>query len=269
MDKHHESPVKKVSSKRQDPYYDLKSKAQSLGSQLHQDLQRWKGLLHSTNTHTHPEFKQLHRELKEQTRVLYAYAVDLGKLVKFLKTNPGKFNISEEELIKRSQFVNDIKAIAKEIKTELNSQRTKAKISKDMKNDLLRSPMNAAKSRQQNFNSGHGQESEASSRRNNRAYIEEKQQAQLEMEKQEEDVLDDMASALFKLEGIAGGIGNVLVEHKEGLQKLDGNVSVATSRLEIATSRIEKLIGKSDAGRYAALLFLFIVAVLELVFIIY
>jgi len=96
-----------------------------------------------------------------------------------------------------------------------------------------------------------------------------RKQQQKEIEKEQDDVLDDMATALDRLKGTTSEIDSQLVKHKDMLEDLDGSMGNAQSNMEVVTKKLTKLLGTSDRGRLCCIAMLFVTGIALLFAIIY
>mmetsp|Transcript_6932 Transcript_6932/g.12760 ORF Transcript_6932/g.12760 Transcript_6932/m.12760 type:complete len:139 (+) Transcript_6932:143-559(+) len=87
------------------------------------------------------------------------------------------------------------------------------------------------------------------------------------VERQKEDVLDDMESAVDRLGFIATTIREEVTEQVDMLEELDTEIDEGSQKMSATMKKVTKLLGTSDRGRLGCILGLVVINVV-LIFII-
>jgi len=185
---------------------------------------------------------------------------DLAQTIKIVEDNRIRFkDIDDSELNGRKKFVNDMKAKVQTIDETLNSQRTKKKIEKDDRENLLgatngrRTTTGLDRERKQDTND----------------YIEDRRNQTQALVGKQDEVLDDMSHALGRLGDVATVINTELKDQNQILQEFDGEMDESIGTMGMVMGKVTRLLNKSDKGRLCCIIFLIVVALIEVVLIIY
>jgi len=226
---------------------------------LSTDFDRWKELLETTNTASNKDFAPLTQSIKVTIKKLNIDLNDLSQTIEIVSANRTRFkDIDDKELDSRKRFVNDTKGAIQEYEETLNSVRTKSKLERD--------------AREQVFAKENAQRRSAKEREREREgndFVEGKHQAQQQVHKEQDQVLDDMSHALDRLGAMAGTIHTGLQEQNAMLQELDEDIDKTQGTMNKVMRKMDKLLGQSDSGRLCCIFFLFVVVCVLIIAIIY
>merc|ERR1712130_157728 len=145
--------------------------------------------------------------------------------------------------------------IVNDVVETLSSERTKKKIESDRKKQNKSSTKETLFSRQVNRENAH--------------YVEAKQGEQKCLHEQQDAVLDDMSAILSRLDERSRHIEGELIEHNMLLDEMDGNMDEANQRLKTVISKTEKLLGKSNRGKYTCILMEVMIIIILILLIMY
>jgi len=242
-----------------DPFYVVKEKVQELQATLQSDFDRWKEILENTNTAGNKEFAPLTQTIKVTLKKLNIDLNDLSQTIEIVSTNRQRFkDIDDKELDSRKRFVNDTKASIQNYEDTLNAIRTKSKLERD--------------SRDQLYAKENAQRRSAKEREQERAgndFIADRAQTQVQVHHQQNEVLDDMVSALDRLGSMAGTIGSELQVHNAILKDFDEEMDATQGTMNKVMRKMDKLLGQSDTGRLCCIFFLVVVVCVLIIAVIY
>jgi len=245
------------SSLSKDPFYVVKEKVQDLIEKLSGDFNRWKELLETTNTSSNRQFENLTQTIKVALKKLTVDLNDLAQTTKIVSDNRLRFrDITDAELDSRKKFVNDMKTFVQDCQDSLDSDRTKRKIENDKREALLNKSDNL---------SGYDKEVE----REAKEFVDMKQQTQVGIEIKQDQILDDMITALGRLGDVSDTINSELVSQNQMLVEFDNEMDETQGRMDIVMKKLNKMLGDSDRGRIGCIIFLIVTVIILLVIIIY
>jgi len=249
-----------VSIPARDPFYVVKEKVQGLITKVSIDFDKWKEIFENSNTARNTEFTELGKGMRVAVSSINVDLNDLAQTIKIVEQNRARFkDIDDNELNSRRKFVNDMKAKIQNIEETLNSLRTKKKIEKDERESLM-GPSNGRRMTT-------GMERER--RQDSSDFIDDrKNQSQALVVKQDE-VLDDMSHALGRLGDVASVINTELKDQNQILGQMDNEMDESLGSMGMVMGKINRILVKSDKGRICCIIFLIIVALVELLLIIY
>lgn len=248
---------------KQDPFYEVKDKVKALYSQLSSNYDSWKDMLENSNTANNIGFSDLTSSVKMSVSSIEVDLRDLQQTIAIVDANRSRFRqIDDEELNSRRKFVNDTNAAVISIKEDLSSKRTREKIEQD-KSGGNRNYSTRRQQRPDLF-SGEGEVS-----KDNASYMQGVGQQQEMMIRQQDNVLDDMTSALTRLGDVAGNINKELIVQEEMINELDVELEHAQGTMDVVMKKMNKLLGRSDKGRYCCLFWLIVIIVVLMVILIY
>lgn len=240
---------------RQDPFYVVKGKVQSLSSQLKNEFGEWKNMVESEDDYNHARATELSRAVKQHTVTINAYINDLAKTISIVEAKRVHFpHIDEQELDSRRRFVNDMRALSGTCESTLNDPRTKRRIESHQRKTLFSRPT-------------------ASSPGDSGAFGDSllEVQARKTYEEEEEEIFNDMQGALEQLGGVASSINTELLQHERYLSEMDDEMGSSLNSLEKVSRKVEKLLGPSGCARckFWTIVVLCIVITIEFFLIIY
>jgi len=242
-----------------DPFYVVKEKVQDMIGTLTVDFDRWKELLETTNTASSKEFAPLTQSIKVAIKKLNIDLNDLSQTIAIVSANRARFAaIDDKELDARKKFVNDMKALVSDCEETLASVRTKSKLERDQRDHLF-----AAENAERRTAKQKEVERDASD------FLDGRQQAQVDVQKQQDAVLDDMSSALDRLGAMSSDIHTELKVHDTMLTEMDDDMTATQTTMNKVLRKVDKLLGQSDTGRLCCIFFLFICVIILIIMLIY
>lgn len=239
-----------------DPFYVVKDKVQIIVRTLRIDFDKWKDLLDTVNTATNSEFKSKANAIKQAVKKLKVDLNDLTRTIDIVENNRSRFpDIDDAELAKRKQFINDTKAVLAEVVDTLNSDRVKSKINTDKSKA---SGVAAQQSLQERVQ-----------QREEKDFVHRAARTQEQAIMQQDEVLDDIQSALARLGDMGTTINVELEDQNKMLTEFSNEIDETQDTLTAVTAKIQKLLGTSDKGKLFCIFFLFIIVVILFFVLIY
>lgn len=255
-----------------DPFYTVKDRVRQYIGQISVGFERWKTLLETTNTTSSTEYMTLTSTLQSNCSFVGKDLTDLMQTVAIVRENKQSFpDIDDRELDSRIAFVNDMKALVSDVEEVMNSDRTRRKVASDAREHAARQKQSVALNDSGSSGKGKGKAkaggsaaaaAAAADRKRQRGgdFVEGKHQEQQLLQRQQDDVLDDMHSALSRLGDITGTINTELHVHNDLLQEFDDELDDTASHMSMVQQKLEKLLGTSDKGRLCCLFLLVLIA---------
>jgi len=100
-------------------------------------------------------------------------------------------------------------------------------------------------------------------------YIDERRNQTQALVGKQDEVLDDMSNALGRLGDVATVINTELKDQNEVLKEMDGEMDESISSMGMVMGKVNRLLNKSDKGRLCCIIFLIVIAMIEVLLIIY
>jgi len=156
-------------------------------------------------------------------------------------------------------FVTEMSDKTTEIEAHLKSQDTRKKMEKDKrdlliretKKDTLSSPL------------------EKNLRRETDGYVEDKRQQQQMLDVKQDIVLDDINEALARLGDVANTINKELVDSERLIGEVTEDTEEAENNMQKALRQMDRVLGKSDKGKYCCIVILVVVAIVLFIALVY
>jgi len=247
-----------------DPFYIVKQKTQNLVNITSSDYDEWKVLLQDKNTAEDRRFKHLHKRLQTNLKSIKADIHSLQQTITTVEKHRGAFqSINDEELESRRKFVYSIRSVCQYYTDEMHSSATKHKMADDQKALLIQSP-----SGYESVNRG-SNSSRGSQQRGGASYVMSKAEQQKLLQEEQDLVLDDMSAALGRLGDVAGDVHGQLLHQHSMLEDLDQEMGVGESQMDMVTNKLEKVLGKSDRGKWTCIFWLIVIIIIEILLIVY
>jgi hypothetical protein len=200
-------------------------------SLLVQDFDRWKYILDKKNTSTDSTFTQLLQDIRFSHKELTNDILQIVKINTHVETHRDRFgHISEDELNNRKGFALEIKGKLNDIDSVINSERTTKKMQEDK--DRAAVPIKLKP----------GQTGVA--------YVNQRRMEQVQMDDEQDAVLQDMSSALSRLNTNAGTIQNQLHTQTELLEEMDQRLDDNQNLMDVALHKMDAVLNKSTAGKW-------------------
>jgi len=231
-----------------DPFMILKREVDEHLERLQTDFEKWKHLLENTNTAETADFSSLTQSIKSQRHRIKEGLKEMAEEVKKIRNNPTMYShISQDNLSKREQYVQHNLRHISSIKENISCKKTREKVKRDKAEYL-----NSKKRSPRTFNDIEEQ------RETHRNVTNFRQDVQL-IERQQDDILDDMTDVLKRLNIMGETIGDELEEQNEMLQGVEDDLDDAQDRLTRMTNKLETLLGHSDGKKIGLIVMLVII----------
>lgn len=216
---------------RPDPYFASKQSIEEKMATLIQDFERWKYILDKKNTATDQSFTQLLENVRFLHKELTADIATITKINLHVEKNRDRFqNITDDELMSRKGFVLDIKGKLNDIDNVLTSERTTKKIQEDKERSAVPIHLKPGQSGDQ--------------------YVKQRRQDQINMDDEQEAILQDMSSALSRLNTNANTISGQLDTQTELLEEMDQRLDDNQNLMDTALTKMDKVLNKSTCGKW-------------------
>lgn len=121
-----------------DPFEIVKEEVQANVQKAKLMHEQWRRLLEAENTSDSRRFQDLHTELLGELQQLDFDLSEVDRSITAVDTNRDRFQLSNEELQARKEFVKSSRRVYQGIREELSSRRTAAKMEDDRRQQLLR-----------------------------------------------------------------------------------------------------------------------------------
>lgn len=226
-----------------DPYTAARSAITRDVQKLTNDFDEWNTLLETTNTAQSPAFGRLTQSLKHQLKQVKTMVEEVEQTISAVEANRGRFShISDDELKRRRKFVNEMRVVLTDCKSTVKSKRTKQKVEAD-KRKLMKIRRST-------------QSIENEQKQQNESNLGSHQQKMDMMEGKEDEMLDDMAQIVQRLNVMGDAINIELDEQAELIRETEEDMDAAKNKLDILFEKVDKLLRNSDACRCCTVIIL-------------
>jgi len=215
----------------QDPFYVAKEDIIQSSRQVNALFDRWKDLLHSTNTANSEEFQWTSSELQNEIKSLDWDLSDLEATINKVEANRQKFKIEESELQTRKQFISEQKRKVQEWKDEM--VKTKGKVEKDQRELLMK---------QKKPQSNKYAKLEAAVEADNESFVSGQKQMHEEIIKDQDEDLQKISVSIGNIKTMGDQMSNTLKEHDEILDDLNKGSEKANSSLKQVTKKVNDVL---------------------------
>eukprot|EP00053_Salpingoeca_punica_P007094 m.65587 g.65587 ORF g.65587 m.65587 type:complete len:245 (+) comp13996_c0_seq1:219-953(+) len=235
-----------------DPFPGVKEEVVQAMNNARALFSRWKTLLESENSDD--EFEWTTKELKTALKNIEYDLEDLAETITVVEANPARFKISAQEVTERKQFVSQTKDAMGEIKRTLNDYKAKAKTQQQNRQNLLAQPKNSKYAKL-----------EQEIARDNQQFIDNEQQHQQQLIRQQDETLEDMSSTINILKHYSEMIGDELDEQNEMLTEFDQEMDNTTDKLKQTLKKVDRALEISKDGKQSCMICLLLVILLILI----
>jgi len=242
----------------QDPFYVVKEEVQQSVQGIVTLYERWRHLLETTNTAHSDEFKWTSNELKNGIKSIDWDLNDLDETISIVESNRAKFKLDQGEVERRRAFVAETKRKIQEIKDELTSAKTKAKMDKDTRETLMTQPTNAKRDRL-----------EHAIVQDNEEFVRGQQEQQTMILLQQDDRMEVLGSNVVKLKEIGNTIGTALTEHETLISEMENETNKADAGIKGAIKKLNDLIDSTKDGTQWAFIILLIIVLVGLIILVF
>ena len=192
-------------------------------------------MLETTDTSANADFKREMSALGNQLNKLQSNISDLEQVLQRVQNHRSNFaHISDDELAKRQRFIRDIKRDVSDMKSTLSDPSTTGKLDRDRKQNLMR------RSQQQGIGlSQPGMQTNA-------AFIEDRQQMQEMIVREQDEHLDALGEGATRLGHVALAINDEINAQNVMLDGLQNDLDLTSGRMEQVLGKVDKLL-KTDS----------------------
>jgi len=201
---------------------------------------KWQQLIETENTAESHKFQDLHSEIMGELRQLGYDLVEVESTIKAVEENRDRFQLSDEQLAARKDFLAASRAAQRDIEASLGSLAVKNKMDEDRKEALLKKNRKAAEDEQRYL----AEES--------KAYLEEQKLLQKQLLAQQEDELSVLEKGTQRLGQVAYTINGELESQQKLLEELNDDVDKELQRMDVVTKGMGALLKTSNKGQIYA-----------------
>jgi len=240
-----------------DPFYSAKERVSDRISRISSDFHKWQqrvlnpamGSAATPDDETVPNLRVALKRVGSDVN-------DLSDTITIVVKNRNRFaHISDQELENRKTFVKEVRAVIDEYTQTINQHSQKFEAAGAGKRSFATSNTRRAFDRE----FGREQEDFVASRGDQQQLLQQK----------EDEVLDDMISALGRLGDVSNTISDTIKEQKRDLDELDTHVEEGNSRMDVVMKKVNRLLGSSDKGRICCIIFLAIMIIVLILLLFY
>jgi len=245
----------------QDPFYVVKEEVLQSFNGISSLYERWKELLTSTNTATNEEFKFTMNELQSGIKSIEWDLTDLEETISIVESNKSKFKIDDAELRSRKGFIAEIRRKTAAMKDDLNSAKTKGILERDQRELLMKQKSGPTGDKFSRL--------EAAIEHDNDDYIQNQQQRQDQIYRQQDQDLTQLSHTITNLKKIGEDIGSALKEHDGLIIDIEEGVGKADTGLKGAIKKVNDLIDSTRDSTQWCIIITLILVLVGLAFLVY
>jgi Syntaxin 6, N-terminal len=217
----------------------------------------WRELLGSTSARDLEELSIHTDEIKAEIRGVERDMRVLDESVNIVERNRHKFHfINDDELVMRKDFLAETRNTIARTKKHLNDPSVMAAVDEHQRGLL----MAGASSHGANARSSRYARMDAAMKAENTEFVQAQQQEQREIEREQDQYLDQLIHSGATLELMAEDIYVTLNMHNEMLDEMDTQVQHTDSRIRASVRRVEEVIDKTSNGVGCAVIVFLILA---------
>lgn len=237
-----------------DPFYAVRDALDAEVQGLRVKFDDWNGQLHSVNTASDAKFRVKHEEVKKDLAKAEEMCRKVRAAVLNVERNRVKFpHIDDRELGQRKAFVDRLDASVSQMKAVFTSRETTAKLEGDAKRDLTARAAREADSAARSQNAYTMANSD---------FVKDQQSQQTMIRREQDQVLDKMASGLDTLKEMAVAIDTELQDQGKMLEDIETEVDTAQNKMDAAMKGIQKLLKTKDNCQLATIFGLVLIFVI-------
>lgn len=237
-------------TQKSDPYFQSKASIEKKIADLKQTHEQWKYILEKKNTSNDPQFNQLMESLRFSLKEITGDIGSIAKVNAHVEQHRERFaQIDDIELQNRKAFVSDVRHTLHEVDQSLNSERTLNKLKDDR--DKAGAPVKLRP----------GQTGDQ--------MVKQRHMEQQAMKEVEDQVLEDMTSALGRLNINAQTINTELNKQTQILEEMDQNIDNNLNLMDTAMAKMDLVLNKSTAAKWTIIIVEAVIIVILLLLFIY
>eukprot|EP01132_Coremiostelium_polycephalum_P005609 gene5609-6981_t len=231
-----------IANESQDPYYIAQQTIESSVRALSSSFDKWKSLVHTTNTHVDREFKWASRDLRRGIKNLDVDISDIEDSISVVEKFPNRFPLGPNELEKRKQFVNQVKQTLEFVKQEMNNPDVIQKIEADKRQELMEFERRQNIEQSSRMSGMH----RAAEDFNNEFLRDQVSQQQALIAKQDEG-LDQLGEEIQTLGAISKDMDSEIKLHTGLLDKLDMRVTNSSTALASLMRKLDRFMESTSS----------------------
>jgi len=231
-----------------DPYEMVKEEVQRTVDGIGGIFSRWQQLLKNTNTAETDEFEFTTRELTEHLGSIEDDLKALEETVGLVEMNKERFHLEDSDIMQRKRFISDVRQKVIDIRSEMDSPKTRQKISHDQRAVLLSGNQHSAP----HIN-------EARNLRGNLIIANEQEEQKLLMA-QQDDVLDEIHEGAKNLHEVSINMNTELKSQIGMLEEVNQQTGDLHTRLNAANNKVNDLIETSMSFKSRCMIMSFLAA---------
>jgi len=243
----------------QDPFYVVKEEVTEALQAVDEMYEKWKDLLENSNTSTNEDFKWVTNELKTGLRGIESDLTDLEETISIVEKDKARFRIEEYEINNRKNFVSSTRKKIQSIKDNMNSTKTKGKIERDSRSNLM-----SQKNEHNKF-----ARYEAAVQQDNEHFIEGQHHKQQQIMRHQDQGLDKLSHTVGNLKEIASNIDTTLEEHSILIEEIEKDTNKADSGLKGAIKKVNNLLDSTKDSKQIAIIVVLILVLIALVVLVF
>ncbi|KAI9292624.1 hypothetical protein K502DRAFT_367433 [Neoconidiobolus thromboides FSU 785] len=239
----------------EDPFFLVQKEVQENITQIEQLFKSWLRILKGIKNLDNEEYKNTTKEIELNIDEINNYLIDLQDAINilfilFLNENREQFKIQNSELIKRQQYVLDIKKKVRDIEEAISDPES---VLKGIK-------------KKQEYSSSYSIEMEPIYTDNNNTETNNGQQLSAQNQmiiEQQDQQLDSILGTVKNLKEIANTVNQELDLHNEIIEEIDTRMDTTQDKLQSAFKKVKK-IGEKVGDVKSSILIPILIAILTL-----
>ncbi len=246
-----------IASGANDPFYTARRQLEASIEKTSAAFEQWKYILENENTAASSKFSNLTRDINLDLNSIDVDITNLGRVITAIENHRAQFrHIDDAELDSRRKFVNAMATRARTIKDFMESARSKKKIERDQRSDLM------------TFTRAAGAAGTGAGARGAET-VQQRRQVQAQREADQDAVLNDMSSALDRLQGTSTQIQGKLVTQSVLIDEMQQDAETSQNLMSTSMAKMDALLAKSRAGKLCCIVVLAIIVIVLFFLIIY
>jgi len=229
----------------EDPFFVVKSEVEKSVSNCRSLQQEWRNILNGVTPAKRDDYDRISNELKNSIRSIEWDLEDLDETIGIVESNPRKFQITEDELKVRKDFIAQNRHTVHSMKDELNNPKTKKSADKIFRQSLLQS------TRLNQFapKNGYSALIDETHENDNDAFVQDQTQRQQMIIDQQDEQLSLVADSVGVLKHMSQSIGNELDEQTVILNELGTEMDSTQHKMDTILRKMAKVTHMADDRR--------------------
>jgi len=230
----------------EDPFYVVKGEVENAVKRCMILRSEWQDILNDVTISKRDDYDRISNELRNSIRSIEWDLEDLDETISIVELNPQKFYITDSELELRKQFIMQTRLSVQSVVNELNDPSTKVKADKIFRKSLMENSLNKSNSR---TNLLEKNKSKYKYENENAAFIEDQQQRQQMIIRDQDEQLNLVAGSVGVLKDMSRSIGNELDEQAVILNNLGNDIESTQNKMDAVLRKMAKVTHMSNDRR--------------------